>query len=94
MTGVQKAILPGIFISSVMLFQLNSLVNPVQTVKAEREATVPVAETIAVEAGSDSKSCQFQEQYPAEVMPWCALLEEQAALQQLYPQLNASEKLV
>jgi len=94
MTGVQKAILPGIFISSVMLFQLNSLVNPVRTVKAEREATVPLAETIAVEAGSDSKSCQFKEQYPEEVMPWCALLEEQAALQQLDPLLIAAVMLV
>jgi soluble lytic murein transglycosylase-like protein len=94
MTGVQKAILPGIFISCLMLLQLNSLVIPVRNVKAESNvASLPAAST-GKGAASAIESCQFQQYYPVEVLPWCALVEEQAALHQIDPLLIAAVMLV
>jgi len=94
MTGVQKAILPGIFISCLMLLQLNSLVIPVRSVKAESDAALLPSAKTGNEATSATKSCQFQQYYPVEVLPWCVLFEEQAALHQIDPLLIAAVMLV
>jgi len=78
MNGAQKAIVPGIILSCLLLFSLNRLVNPPGAASAAAESPQggEKAEVIIVE--SPPATCQFQERYPAGIVEWCGLIEENA----------------
>lgn len=75
MNPVQKAIVPGIIIGVFTLVGLSRLVTPTLTVSA---ATEEDQNTAAQEMNSGNSSCEFQERYPAKILPWCTLIEEAA----------------
>lgn len=67
MTSTQKAIIPGIAFGILVLVLLNRLVNP--TIIAE-------AATEAVMVENPTQQCEFFDRYPAQVQPWCGLIEQ------------------
>jgi soluble lytic murein transglycosylase-like protein len=69
MNPVQKAIVPGILIGVFTLVGLSRLVTPPLTVSAATEEVQNVAEQ------EKQSSCEFHERYPANILPWCALIE-------------------
>lgn len=91
MNGAQKAIIPGIFLSCVMLLLLNRLVNPAGTANAATE--VPKDSDIVLPVANpddlDDK-CDHQERYPAGVEEWCGIIESNAAKFGLDPLLIAA----
>ena len=92
MTGVQKAIVPGIVFSSLLLVLMNQLVFPGKTVNAATE--VPeVVQGISTEQPGE-KGCEFMARYPEKIQPWCALIEEQAGEYGVDPLLVAAVMLM
>ncbi len=92
MRGVQKAMLPGILLSSLLLVLINQLVFPRTTVKAATE--VPVA---AQEVSNDQHAatdCEFTARYPDKIRPWCGLIEKQAREYGVDPLLVAAVMLM
>ncbi len=92
MTGVQKAIVPGILFSSVLLVLMNQLVFPGATVNAATE--VPLVEQVISAEQPEEKVCEFLVRYPEKIQPWCALIEEQAGEYGVDPLLVAAVMLM
>jgi len=92
MTGVQKAIVPGILFSSLLLVLVNQLVFPRSSVIAATE--VPVAVQEASENQADVTDCEFTARYPEKIQPWCVLIEEQAREYGVDPLLVAAVMLM
>jgi len=74
MNPVQKAIVPGILIGVLTLVGLSRLVTPPLTVSAATEEV----QNAAVQEVNPNTSCEFQERYPAKILPWCTLIEAAA----------------
>ena len=92
MTGCQKAIVPGILFSSLLLVLMNQLVFPRTTVNAATE--VPeVTQEISTEQ-PEERSCEFTARYPEKIQPWCALIEEKANEYGVDPLLVAAVMLM
>lgn len=91
MNGAQKAIIPGIFLSCLMLLFLNRLVNPVGMVNAATE-TPKNSEVVQTEVTKDvlDKGCNYQERYPEGIVDWCEIIESNAAEFGLDPLLIAA----
>ena len=92
MTGTQKAIIPGILLSSLLLIFLNKLVNPPLTAIASTEVSQSVEGDM--EPKTTSSNCQYQSRYPHEVTDWCALIEDASAKYSVDPLLIAAVMLV
>lgn len=92
MTGVQKAILPGIIFSSLLLVLVNQLVFPRTTVTAATEVPVVVQE-VTIEQPAVS-GCEFTARYPEKIQPWCGLIEEQSHEYGIDPLLVAAVMLM
>ena len=87
MSAVQKAIFPAILISSFLLVLLNHLVQPQATASADNKSINTVLVTLPGE-------CQQAAYYPEKILPWCALIEEQAGRFGVDPLLVAAVMLV
>jgi soluble lytic murein transglycosylase-like protein len=93
MNAVQKAIIPGILLTSLLLFFLNHQVNPVLTAQAAtQEKNQAGKDQNQVSAMNDQ--CKFRDQYPDQIEPWCSLIEYTAEDQGLDPFLVAAVMLV
>lgn len=95
MTGAQKAIFPGILLSSLFLIFLNQLVNPLKSANAATE----IPDKGGVEAVAEEKEeveigCVYLERYPGKIIPWCELIETQTAKFDIDPLLVAAVMLV
>jgi len=78
MNGAQKAIVPGIILSCLLLFSLNCLVNPPGAASAATESPQAGEKSEVIIMESPHETCQFQERYPSGIVEWCALIEENA----------------
>lgn len=92
MTGVQKAMVPGILISSMLLVLVNQAVFPGTTVNAATEVPlveqgISIEQPVAIE-------CEFTGRYPEKIQSWCALIEEQAKEYGVDPLLVAAVMLM
>ncbi len=95
MTGTQKAIIPGIFIISLLLYFLNSLVNPSSVAVAATEPPSSSAKDSAAFPQTNSNSeCASQSRYPEKVRGWCLLIETTSAEYGLDPLLIAAVMLI
>lgn len=72
MVGAQKAIVPGIILSCLLLLSLNRLVNPPGAASAATEVfqNSEIEETQA--------PCTQEEWYPEGIAAWCRIIEENA----------------
>ena len=95
MTGTQKAIIPGIILSSLMLIFLSRLTNPPLEVSAATQSpqNIIVDHAANTEFATQSE-CQFFSRYPEQVQPWCALIESSALKYGVDPFLIASVMLI
>ncbi len=88
MSAVQKAIFPAILLSSLLLFLLNSIVNPGKTATAiNDDQPAGVERTTGVE-------CSQLTRYPDKIAPWCNLIEEKSRRFEVDPLLIAAVMLV
>lgn len=92
MAGVQKAIIPGIFISSLLLVLLNQLVFPHETASATTE--VPEEKQEVSSEPAKEEDCQYEARYPEQTLPWCELIEARARENEVDPLLVAAVMLV
>lgn len=91
MSGVQKAIIPGIIISCLMLLSLNRLVNPPAAASAATEQ--PAKIVIQSKEGNsvnEWEDCSYAERYPSGILQWCRIIEENAEEFGLDPLLIAA----
>jgi len=95
MTGAQKAIFPGILLSSLLLIFLNRMINPPKLANAATEIpNQAVVEVVEEEKEVVEEGCLYQDRYPAKITPWCELIETQAARFDMDPLLVAAVMLV
>lgn len=88
MSSVQKAIIPAILLSSLLLFLLNSVIHP-------RESASAINDGQPVEMKkSTGAECAQQARYPEKIVPWCNLIEEKARDYAVDPLLIAAVMLV
>lgn len=95
MTGAQKAIFPGILLSSLFLIFLNQMVHPLKSANAATE--IPdqaVGEAEVEEKEGVEEGCVYLKRYPGNITPWCELIETQAAKFDVDPLLVAVVMLV
>ena len=90
MKGVQKAIIPGILLSSLLLFFLNQFVYAEVNTHSFGE---PQAQE-EIEEQTGETDCRFNERYPEKVLPWCELIEEKAEQYDVDPLLVAAVMLM
>lgn len=91
MTGTQKAIIPGILIIAMLLYFLNTLVNPSAVAVA---ATEPPADPNPSQTENSTGECVFQSRYPEKVRGWCTLIESASSKYGLDPLLIAAVMLI
>ncbi len=91
MNGAQKAIIPGIIFSCLILLSLNRLVNPPRTASAATEVPYHEAELAKGDIAEDNdESCILQERYPAGIGDWCSIIEDNAQIFGIDPLLIAA----
>jgi soluble lytic murein transglycosylase-like protein len=89
MTGVQKAIIPGILLTCLFLFFVNRQVNPPLPAIAATEE-----KQSSPKNNSKTGTCQYFDRYPEKIQPWCGLIEPVADEYNLDPLLIAAVMLV
>ena len=90
MNGTQKAIIPGIILSCLLLLALNRLVNPPGAASAATEAPKTEDENNGTKNDITREGCQLEGQYPAGIEKWCDIIEENAQAYGMDPLLIAA----
>ncbi len=93
MNTTQKAIIPGILLTCLLLFFLNRQVNPPLSALAATEEGHHTALT-GDSVRNGGNKCSQLNRYPEAIQPWCALVESAAAENGLDPFLIAAVMLV
>ena len=90
MIGTQKALVPGIIFSCLLLFLLQQLVKPIGAASAAAEPLRTMETDQATGAEISPQACQFHDRYPAGVVEWCGLIEANAQTYGIDPLLIAA----
>lgn len=90
MIGTQKALVPGIIFSCLLLFLLQQLVKPIGAASAASEPLKTMESDRAAGADNPPQACQFHDRYPAGVVEWCGLIEANAQTYGIDPLLVAA----
>ncbi len=91
MTVTQKAIIPAILCITMLLYFLNTLVNPSAVAVA---ATEPPTDPNPPQPVSLTGECALQTHYPEKVRAWCDLIEDASSKYGLDPLLVAAVMLI
>ncbi len=91
MNGAQKAIIPGIILSCLLLLSLNRLVNPPGAASAATEApATEINEEPDEPLEVTESNCRVPDQYPPGITEWCGIIEENAQQYGIDPLLVAA----
>lgn len=93
MSVTQKAILPGVLISSLLIFTFSYFIARPDTVEAKSQPSAPLMVETPPPAAENNAACTLPKTYPQTVRRWCDLIEKHAAAHQLEPALVAAVML-